>query len=365
MADQKHAPLAPSAAGRWGPWGCPASVRMEAAYPQDESDAAREGTLAHEYIFARLEGKPSPDVTDEMAQNCDEYIGACIADREKGDVHYESLVRMDKSVSPLNWGTPDAYTIAKDDKFLRVRDFKYGHSFVDEYNNWQLIDYAFGALETHGVDDYGDWTIELVIHQPRYFGPEGQVRWVSLTGHELHGRKEILATAAKHASELNAPMRTGPHCKNCSARHACSAFQRVAGVAIDLAMHGQAHELSPKALGIELDMLTVAEERIKARRTGLEAEAIAQMQSGTSVPGWTLTKTQTRAVWSDTARKTIAVTSLVGFDIRQPDAILTPAQAKKAGVPDEIVDMYSTRPMGATKLTQITSRDIATKLKDK
>ena len=374
----RHAFLAPSAADRWGPGRCPASPRLEEMYPQaEESPESIEGTAAHWYAFKTLTTGVPPEVgsfapngfaiTQEIVDDTQEYIAAIRSEGVFGDDRgLENRVSMSKSVHPNNWGTPDRYLLDRTARILRIRDFKFGHRYVDEFENWQVVDYAIGVFETHGFNlfDVAGWIVELVLHQPRYYGPQGQVRTYTMKGEELYAKSLLLREAAVAAHDPQAPCKTGSWCLDCSARHACTALQTVGGICVDLSMSAQPIDLTPEALGQELSLIASAEQRLKARRTGLEAQAMSILKSGTAiVPGWTLEPSGARSRWTKPVPEIITMGALCGVELAAPQSVITPAQARKAGLPGDIVAAFSETPRGAPKLVPLDARTIAKKLK--
>lgn len=130
----------------------------------------------------------------------------------------ESRVHMCQAVHEDNWGTCDAYLIDMLNRIVYVWDYKYGHGYVSEVDNWQLIDYAAGVIESHGLE--GPYDVVMTIYQPRYYGPEGQLRTHRMDAATHRQRVHTLHMAAKLVSP-NAAAVTGPECFHCSGRAAC------------------------------------------------------------------------------------------------------------------------------------------------
>jgi hypothetical protein len=108
------------------------------------------------------------------------------------------------------------------------------------------------------------------------------------------------------------------------------------------------------ALAIEYRTLLRAAEAVQYRLTGLEAQAKARLTGGESIPGLALQNGAGRQQWAMPPAQLFAVGDMMGVDLRkQPDAI-TPAQAKKAGLTDELVAAYTERLPGEAKLVPTT-----------
>lgn len=364
MTDQ-HAPLAPSRAGRWGPDGCAGSAAMERAYPEDEeSEESRQGTAAHWYMTEALQHRPNvlgmltPNgypIDLEMVQ-CAQSLLTDVRDTlaaatPGSTLRVEQRVSMARSVHPDNWGTPDIYLLDTAKRALHVWDYKYGHRYVDAFRNWQMLDYAIGILESEGIADAASYRVTLTIAQPRNYAPEGPMREWYLSGAQLAEHAASLRTAALAASQPDAPLQTGPHCRDCLAAHACPALQRAAMAAVDVSYKQGSIDMPADAAGLELCILTGGAERLKARKDALEEHLIGLVKGGASVAHWTMGRTQPRSRWTQPPEAVITMGRLTaGVELAQPLDVITPPQAIKAGVDPAVVKAFSETPLGSLKL---------------
>lgn len=367
-----HALLAPSSAKRWVK--CNASALLEACYPDDETDAAREGTaahwvaseqLTHAAIPATLLGVAAPNgviVTDEMIEAAGVYVAHVRSHLERLGLDHDALVveqRVDiPRVHPENWGTPDCWLYNRVGSHeLHVWDYKFGHGFVDEFENWQLIDYTAGILDRLGLNGQDDQTLTVHTHivQPRCYHASGPVRSWSVPAVHLRAHFNILAMAAKDAMSGQASAKPGEHCVNCKARHACNALQEDAYRSAQIARESVSVDLSPEALGLELHYLRGALTRLQARLTGLEQQAESLLRSGQRVPYSTLVQSSGRQQWSVSVAEVLALGALCNVKVAKDD-VITPQQAIKAGIPAELVELYSKRTSGL-KLAADDGRD--------
>jgi len=366
MSTGQHAFLAPSAAHRWV--HCALAPTLEASYPETEkSAAALEGTAAHwvaQQFLERAELAEVGDVTEPVGVRVtqemrdaalllhDEFL------RTLG-LSWASVLQVEKPVQAhmiheQNWGTSDYYAIVEgpEEVTLYLWDFKFGHRLVDVFENWQLINYAFGIAYEHIQHGGRRVTIDMRIVQPRAFHRQGPVRSWRVDLGDLRGYVRRLATAAAAACEPNPKATPTPSgCKHCKGRHACEALQREAYQAADLAQEAQALDLPPQALGLELRTLARAQALLDARVSGLEAQAVAQIKWGDLVPFWALEPSQGRKAWTASSDAVLAMGQLWGVDLAKPPEAITPTQAVKAGVPKDLIDAYSARQPGAVKLT--------------
>lgn len=352
-----HAPLAPSSAARWRQ--CGRSPSLEAVYPEDtESEAAREGTAAHWYLAERLSGRwpvkgaiaeNGVPVTVEMMDHVEPLVEAVQATASGGEVHVEARLHMTAVHPTDNWGTCDIYLVDHSTRTIHVWDFKYGHGYVDHERNWQMIDYAQGVIEAHTLV-HGWYSVSMTVYQPRCYHRGPPLRTWTISGEEHAALVHELHMAAKLVSP-NAAAVTGPECKNCRGRVVCEANQRMAGFVADIAMRTVDTPLDPAAMGAEYDMLITAQERLKARITGLE-EAIKANPTGT---GWITEQGFGREKWSVPAEEVIALGDMMGVDVRKPLEAITPAQARKKGLDVEVSKAYTTIPKGEVKLVRQSS----------
>ena len=181
-----HAKLSPSGAHRW--MACPASVVLEAEYPDESSSFAREGSAAHElaamvleneepnaqaYVDRMVEFEDNGDivhwlVTQDMADYVDDYV-KLVRELAQGKT---LLIERKVPIGHLTGeegatGTSDVVIVDTTGKNLTVVDLKYGMGVrVDALENPQLMMYALGALEEYGL--LGDFeTVSMFIHMPR------------------------------------------------------------------------------------------------------------------------------------------------------------------------------------------------------
>lgn len=122
----------------------------------------------------------------------------------------------------LDGGTSDTIMIFIKRFHVTVADYKHGQGVaVDAYDNPQTNQYGLGVLEVlrdRGVD-VTDYTVDLVIIQPRASHPHGPIRTHSTTAKELyHWQASVLIPAAKLTQDPDAPLVAGEEqCRFCPA----------------------------------------------------------------------------------------------------------------------------------------------------
>lgn len=354
--------LRPSSAGRIV--ACPGSVVMCELYPEEDTIETREGEAVHWAGAELLRGEQvalgqvtgnGVMLTDEMVETAEAYAGHIIGrDDLEGFGHVEETVAS-AALHVENYGTPDYWIYKPQLHHLFIDDLKNGHGFVSEIRNWQLMDYA--ALVAREIGMYGDdrLRITMTIHQPRSFHRRGPHRSVTVTLGELRKPLSELSLAFRKALEPGAPViASNPdECTNCSARHECEAAIAAGHAAKDLAYDSTPLVMSPAALSKEYRTLVRAEKMIKARREGIKQSIMSSIQRGKLVPYFGIEHTKGRTVWRDDAvdQGIIDVAQAYSVPVTKP-AMITPLQAIKAGIPEDVVKMYSHAPSGAAELVE-------------
>lgn len=368
--------LNPSTAHIWGPGGCPASVGMATQYPDmTDSPKRREGDAAWWYVAQTLTGNviavgtldPAGYPVSQEMIDCGADIIRDVTDTWKTaggpTVRIEEKVSASEAVHPANDGRPDAYLLDVAGQRLHIWEYKFGHRYVDAYQNWQCIDYAAMILESNGIgpDKWPAFTVTITVAQPRNYHPDGPLREWYLTGAELVGLVTKLKAAAGMAQGADPMFQTGEHCRDCSGRHACAALERASMRLVDLSMTGQPVDLPPAALGLELRIIRDAMKRLGARAEGLEEYANALAKAGVSIPWWRAEHSKGRERWRDdiSAEDVILLGEMYGVDARKPIQAITPNQLRKAGVDAEAVKGFAHTPSGALTLVPFDETDIA------
>lgn len=350
----QHAPLPPSGAACWVKCGMYRSMLATYGHIQEESDAAREGTAAHWVWEQMARGSPvgtgtvAPNgvlVTDEMLDGA-ELMQSVVGDASGGNI--ESRVSM-PAIHPDNWGTPDFWDIRMG--VVRVIDYKFGHGYVDVFENWQLMDYAAGVIEALKLVPENGCIFELVIVQPRCFTRDGTVRKWRVSFVDLLRYIEELRAAA-HATEV---ARTSSACEYCPGRAVCAALLDETQHLCDWATIELPLEMTPDQMGREYDRLLRAQSAVKARIGGIEEMILHRIRSGLPVDGWGAESKPGRRAWSVGIEEVVALGTLMGVPLAKP-AVITPTQAIKAGIPEPVVANVSTVPQGELKLVRVDTR---------
>lgn len=304
-----HALLSPSSAHRW--LLCIPSARMEEGYPDTTSQAATEGTIAHEvaeaYASARLNDEDEPgeelmtayidrfakehDLTDydagEMIRHAKQYADLAERIREDLQAHCETgayaltEVRVDlNDYIPEGFGSVDLLCYSSET--LAIVDYKYGKGVrVKAEGNPQMLIYAIGALSyVKGVMGKSPKYIAMTIYQPRL---ESEDTWVISTQQLKEWGKETLKPIAKRAFAGEGDPFPGEHCRFCRAKVDCPARRKQIYDLRDFALsHPEHKRLTDEELASVLDQAEFVRDYLKAA----EDEAYARIGDGATLPRW-------------------------------------------------------------------------------
>lgn len=361
----EHSILPPSSAARRNQ--CTASTMLEARYPQPESPEAVEGTTAHWAVAESLAGRlvdvgdlaPTGqyltaemiEASDLMFDDVSRELALYGLKPEQGVI--EQAVRIPR-VHAQSWGTPD-YRIWLQAPPRRPRlllyDFKFGHRFVEVFENDQCIEYVAGVLEElpHGLTDMEvDVTVKIV--QPRAYHKDGSIRAWHFKGSDIRALVNIASYSAHEALSDTAVTRVGPECRDCQARHACPTLQAAAMTACDVAGAAQPFDLPVAAMALEYRVLQHYRDLLRARSTGLEEQLLALGRTGQAIPGLRIEHGAGRERWTLPDAQVIAAAAMLGVDIAKAPEVMTPKQAVKAGLPSAMLAGLVNTPRGEAKL---------------
>ena len=365
-----HSVLPPSSAAAWR--RCALWVKMNQLYPKPDTPESLEGNAAH-WVFAEMlagrqvaEGLVAPNdvvVTEEMVEGAELVVNTVLARIPAGvPLHVEERVAIPRIHSDC-FGTPDIWAYLPQSATLEVLDYKFGHRFVDEFENDQGVAYVAGIIDhladllQHGpglIDQYTK--VNFTIIQPRCFYKGSSVRTWSVLASDLRGQINHLAAAAALALTDNPPSVTNAECRDCPGRHACPALQQAAYADAEFSAQSSPVELSPVAASLELRMLERALERLQSRVEGMQETVGAYARQGKVTPWHKMEQGYGRTVWTLPPEQIVAMGNLLGVDLSKP-GVKTPGHAKKSGVDEAVIKAYSQTPMGAIKLIPVNPAD--------
>ncbi len=306
-----HAILSPSSAQRW--LTCTPSARLEETFPDTTSEAAAEGTVAHELCELMLRKamkeitgvkfnralakiKESKYYCGEMQECADSYVEFVMELYAEALSHTRDAVmeieeRLDLTdFVPEGFGTGDNVIIA--DGTLHITDLKYGKGvLVDAGENKQMMIYALGALAKYDFL-YDIREVVMTIYQPRLRNITSFV----MTAEALREWRDTeLKPKAKIAFEGKGDFVVGPHCLFCRAKPVCKAHAKHQ---MELAKYDfkEADLLTPKEVA---DILDRAKDFMSWIRSVSDYSLIQAVNHGVKYPGYKLVEGRSNRKFSD------------------------------------------------------------------
>lgn len=305
-----HAILSASGAHRW--LNCTPSARLEEHHPDSTSDAAAQGTAAHELAEHKLRTLMGIESTrpeshwhdEEMEDHTDHYADHCIAElvrtQENSPAAFLSIEeRLNFShLVPDGFGTGD--TVIVGDGTMTIVDLKYGKGVeVSAVKNPQMMLYALGALNTYGMIYQID-QVRMVIYQPRR---NNISVWETTVAELLNWAEEVVKPKAQEAYAGEGQLQAGDWCQFCRHAPQCTALAAQHFESIPTA---PAAQLTPEAP----DPATLSEHQIsqivqhagdiKKWLTTVEKHALDKATTGTTYPGLKLVAGRSVRRYTDT-----------------------------------------------------------------
>lgn len=319
---EKHALLSASSAARW--LHCTAAPRFEEQFPENTSEYAEEGRLAHAVcelkvirrftdqikprsFAAKLKKlKESPFYRDEMDKTSELYVEH-LAERAmqydaKPNIAAEVQVGFDEYV-PEGFGTCDCIMIGGDT--LSITDYKHGKGVpVSAENNPQMRLYALGALKRY-KPVYGDSIkkVCMTIDQPRI---QTEPECETITVEELLAWGESIKPIAAKAYAGIGTFCPGEHCRFCRGKAKCRARadQNTALEEFKDCVPQNAEKPPLFGQGVLTDaeigdLLVRGQELVKWYKD-LEEYALAAILKGGAIPGWKVVAGRSNRTFTDT-----------------------------------------------------------------
>ena len=346
---------------------------MNRLYPQPDSPDSLEGTAAH-WVFSEMlagviitEGMKADNgvfVTEEMIEGAE-----LLVDYVRSKIPADAVLHVEERLAIPNiheqcFGTPDVWAFDHHTMTLFNVDYKFGHRFVDEFENDQGVCYIDGILVQ--LAEYFDTpvgeldqriVVKFTIIQPRCFYRGEPVRTWSIMARDIRGQVNQLKSAAELSLVDNPTATTNEYCSDCNGRHACPALQQAAYSDAEFSVQSSPVELPPEAASLELHMLERSLDRLQARVSGLK-EAVGEYgRQGKPTPYHKLEQGYGRQGWTVPPDQVINMGQLMGIDLAKK-AVITPKQAIKSGIDEGVVAAYSQTPLGSIKLISCNPSDV-------
>jgi hypothetical protein len=325
-----HATYAPSSAHRWTV--CTASAQAIAALgEQEEGDAAKKGTAAHEELERCLAGG-EPD-EDHVSAYAVALAISYIKQLPPGQMWVEQRVFLTEQI----WGRCDVAHWHAESETLTIVDLKDGLVDVDVVENDQLRIYAAASIYTHKLP--AKW-IRYCIVQPNSIVPGDRVKQPK----EMESAETLFAFAERVAAIPRGPLTfvAGEQCKYCPLFGRCPASQDVL-MKLNVMLANPPDAVRPDHVA----MFKACEKPISDWFKSLDKAVTKAALSGAVPPGMKLVTATTRRAWKDEAAARALVLARLGPDALDPP---TPVQAIERGLPEDMVNAMAPRPEGGPAL---------------
>lgn len=306
--DRAHALLSASGAHRW--MNCTPSAVLESQFSDTTSEAAKEGTLAHEMAEAKLQHlfntqnyrkatltrtlnkiKKNELYQSEMDGYTDDYVAYV----RKSAMEFEKspYIAIEKRLDltayiPDGFGTADCVMIGE--RTLHIIDLKYGKGVpVSAEDNPQLMIYALGALEAYKMLFAID-RVKMSIVQPR----------IDNTNSSEYTVKELMefGDKVKHYADIaikgDGEQTPGDWCRFCRARQQCRAR---ADKNIELAF--EVSKKPPLITNEEVGEYLRKGEDVAKWLSELQDYALAECLAGRDVDGYKAVEGRGSRSWTD------------------------------------------------------------------
>lgn len=313
--DREHAVLAPSAAHRW--FNCPGSMWLSRGIISEPSEAAIEGTIAHEWAEKLRKACEDPSEyasvllscerhDEEMAYYCDAYVDFLDSIKRKFvNDHYsefDEFVEQRVKFSDNIWGTLDWAAIRIKGKTIEavLADFKYGRGVYVSADTIQLLIYLLCLRRYLGKRIKKAW---VYVYQPRYQKELPHER-CSYNESDIDEWEEKIIKAEKIAvktlnGDIEPVYNPGDHCQFCLGQLKCKAFKAYATKDTLAVLEAQT---LPAVERVPLESLIVLHRKKKQIQhflQNVDNYLIARLKRNQKTPGLKLIQSRTQRKWKE------------------------------------------------------------------
>lgn len=335
-------------------------VRLMGKFAEPENldkTVSEEGNAAHwlveqvhskQFIVEELVDRKAPNgiyIEHEMVEYLEDYLKDVQTVDQGTLIEHDTSYGVEGSNSWLVSGRGDFLNYWPQETHLLVADLKYGWSIV-EPNNWTLISHAVGWIYKN--PDKPVSHVTLRIYQPRPHHHQGRIRSVTFTYAEIMQKgQEIAEAMANPDNRLN----TSEHCKNCRARFCCPAMLKAGYNAIEASTEAFVDNPSNEDLSFRLDQLERAQKVLEQLHKAYQDEGLARIKKGQVIDNYGVVKDYGTLAWEKGTDPEM-IKAMTGRDDVVKEKLITPTQAKKAGVPEDFVHAFASRPLKGIKLVK-------------
>lgn len=344
MEEKKHALLGASSSHRW--LECTPSAREEEKYPDQGSEFAREGSLAHAIAAKKLKerlGLPvyaeiqeikelSEYLSGEMMEYTTDYADFVMqrfeeTERNTPEGKVKPHLYVEKRLDYSEWvkegfGTGDAVIVSWN--AVEVIDFKYGKGVkVDAFENPQMMIYALGASQEFDYC-YDFDQVLMTIYQPRV----GNISsWMAYGSELLEWANNLVRPLATLAWQGEGSRKSGDWCRFCKAKGNCPRF--TADCMVEYFMNPNAEGLKPQTMARILGMMPSIKDWVKA----IEDKSLADALEGVEIPGYKVVEGRSVRKITDQSGLLVKLT-MSGYE---GEILMKPRELKGLGELEKII----------------------------
>ncbi len=332
---EKHALLSASSAARW--LKCTAAPRYEEQFPENTTEYAEEGRLAHAICELKVikkfttqltprtfstrlnKLKKDPLYNPEMEKTSDLYLEhlteQAMTYNSTPNVAAEVQVDLTDYI-PEGFGTCDCIMIGGDT--LSITDYKHGKGVsVSAEGNPQMRLYALGALKRYRPV-YGSTikNVRMTIDQPRI---QDEISTETITVEELLAWGESIKPVAVKAYMGLGEFYPGEHCRFCRGKSQCRA-RADQNTALEefkdcVPQNGEKPPLFGQGVltDDEVGDLLVRGANLVAWYEDLKAYALSTLLNGGTIPGWKAVAGRSNRTFTDQDAALAAIVA-AGYD---------------------------------------------------
>lgn len=316
---------------------CPAYVRLSKERKRQKCQAALDGIDLHKEAqdcLLGLQTSNKPEVN--------QYVEFVNGYKFNGVRLIEHKLTV-PSIHPEARGILDAGFY--NSQSVCVIDYKTGWAEVEAVENYQLISYAKGLIDSYAPEAT---SIRLVIVQPKSRISVVK-QWVVFRS-ELESYVNKLRKAAALSDEPNPPVKTGKHCINCDHKNICPAISKTLDILGDIC-ETRFEDCEEYNVAMRIKQLKYLLKLAEKSLILEEEKAVNELSNGNEIPGLRLGVSKGQTTWKNHEE---ALRLLKVFGKLDPSkAIITPKQAIAAGIPQSMVDKLSETSGGKVKLMEI------------
>lgn len=325
---------------------------------EQESDYAKEGTAAHEYLEQLFKRGPTiavasngVQIDDDMRAFAEKYVEMIPAHAlSESEINFNVATGVDVK------GHVDYHWI--DGNTLHVMDYKYGHRLVEVEDNWQLITYAIGLLFMY--QQQFDKVVMTIV-QPRAHHMDGPVRSITTTVADLETKFNQIRTQAE---KFNAgpTLATSKNCRYCpAAREVCPAFNTAFHNAIDFVKDVTvADKITNESLSQMLKTYDRIADIFKIKSDALNDLAKERLLANEMIPGYVAVKQYGNRKWiKDIKPETFKM--MTGFDMTKT-VNKSPADMEKEKIDEKILEAFVEKEFKGYKIQQFDPSKLGDKI---